>query len=71
MVGLCYPAGLENTFVVLKSYVTKNTKTILCSRAVPGSWKCLHRPVTITGNGLAAGCQLFSVKSTAIFAVYF
>ena len=58
MVGLCYPTALKNTFVGLKGYMTKNNTCPLlpyCARSLKmfeGACK------KITGDGLAAGCQL-------------
>ena len=39
---------------------------VLCYRSVPDSIKCLRAPVK-TGNGLAAGCQLFYRKIYGYF----
>ena len=62
MVGLCYPTTLENTFVGFKGYMTKSNTclfaTVLCliPEMITGARN------KITGNGLAAGCQLFYRK---------
>ena len=67
MVGLYSPTTLENTFVGFKGYMAKSNICFFAIVPCLVPEKCLRAPVKITGNGLAAGCQLFYRKIYGYF----
>ena len=58
MVGLCLLKGLEHTVIVLNSHTVEKLLSILRG----DSCKCLRTTVKTSGDGLAAGWQLFYRK---------